>query len=150
MPCPVEGCLNRSRGICATHSRALQRANPMPWSACEARFWVKVDVRGPIPQHAPHLGPCWLWMAGRDTCGYGKFHLNGREPKAHRVAYEAMVGLIPDGLTLDHLCRVRHCVRYSHLEPVTLLENWMRSPRATTHPNEILARAIVQATRSAS
>ncbi len=45
---------------------------------------------------------------------------------AHRVAYELSVADIPDGLELDHLCRVRHCVNPSHLEPVTPHENWAR------------------------
>jgi len=58
--------------------------------------------------------------------GYGTFYLDGRSQKAHRVAYELLVGPIPEGLTLDHLCRVRHCVNPDHLEPVTRLENWRR------------------------
>lgn len=83
------------------------------------RFWSKVDVRG--------YEECWLWVGaltgGR---GYGSFHLDRRRVKAHRFAYEQMVGPIPDGLTLDHLCRVRRCVNPNHLEPVTNLENIRR------------------------
>lgn len=43
--------------------------------------------------------------------------------KMHRFAYELRVGKIPTGYTLDHLCRVRHCVNPDHLEPITLREN---------------------------
>ena len=42
---------------------------------------------------------------------------------AHRVAWEDARGPIPDGLTIDHLCRVRNCVNVEHLELVTIAEN---------------------------
>lgn len=80
------------------------------------RFWSKVDT----------TGDCWLWMARR-LRGYGKFDLGNTTAMAHRVAYELSVGPIPDGLQLDHLCRVRHCVNPAHLEPVTQRENILRS-----------------------
>lgn len=72
---------------------------------------------------------CWLWTGAIDLVGYGRIgeggH-NGRTLLAHRVAYEHAVGPIPDGLTLDHLCRVRHCVNPDHLEAVTMGENVLR------------------------
>jgi hypothetical protein len=81
------------------------------------RFWNKVAaVKG---------GGCWYWMAGLFRGGYGQFRF-GRNTRAHRVAYEALVGEIPAGLDLDHLCRVRHCVNPEHLEPVTRKENIRR------------------------
>jgi len=46
--------------------------------------------------------------------------------QAHRVLYEWTVGPVPAGLELDHLCRVRRCVRPSHLEPVSRRENLLR------------------------
>lgn len=57
-------------------------------------------------------------------------YVNGRRQPAHRVAYELFVGPIPEGLTLDHLCRVRHCVNPLHLEPVTRGENTRRNDSA--------------------
>jgi HNH endonuclease len=42
---------------------------------------------------------------------------------AHRVIYTLLVGPVADGLVLDHLCRVRHCVNPAHLEPTTYHEN---------------------------
>lgn len=71
-------------------------------------------------------GGCWLWTAQLDKGGYGKVKLDGRPWMAHRAAYTLLVGPIPAGLTLDHLCRVRNCVNPDHLEPVTLKENLMR------------------------
>ena len=69
---------------------------------------------------------CWIWQAGTNTKGYGKFKVDGRDVKAHRFAYEMFVGPIPEGLELDHLCRVRNCVNPEHLEPVTHAENVRR------------------------
>ncbi len=70
----------------------------------------------------PNSG-CWLWIGNMNPNGYGYFL---REP-AHRFVYQTIVGDIPDGLHLDHLCRVRSCVNPDHLEPVTPLENVRRS-----------------------
>ena len=90
----------------------------------EERFWSKVDASG----------PCWEWTASLGkTGGYGRYSvpLRGGSGKrkqvyAHRHAYESLIGLVPDGLDLDHLCRNRKCVNPDHLEPVTRRENLRR------------------------
>jgi DNA-binding transcriptional regulator YiaG len=97
------------------------------------RFWPKVDKNGPLPDCRPELGPCWIWTATRNPNGYGDFsNRKGgkRHVLAHRWSYEQMVGSIPEGLELDHLCRTRACVRPDHLEPVTHRTNGLRSPVA--------------------
>jgi len=72
---------------------------------------------------------CWLWLAARNAGGYGKTIVGSktdgsrRYVYAHRLFYELLVGPIPTGRQLDHLCRVRCCVNPIHLEPVTALEN---------------------------
>lgn len=92
-----------------------------PRTPVEQRFWGKVDRRGP--------GECWLWLASKTGSGYGQIGVDGsRALMAHRVAYELLVGPIPAGLHLDHLCRVPACVNPAHLEPVTPYENARRSP----------------------
>lgn len=85
------------------------------------RFWSKVQRRG----------LCWEWTGWRNA-GYGMFSLalgsggDRRLVRAHRWAYEHLVGSIPDGLTIDHLCRNRACVRPGHLQPVTQALNCLR------------------------
>jgi len=75
---------------------------------------------------------CWEWSAAKDRYGYGRFKIGRKKVKPHRVAYELVMGSIPEGLQLDHLCRVRHCINPAHLEPVTNTVNSLRgtSPMA--------------------
>lgn len=82
------------------------------------RFWTKVDRGGPED--------CWEWRAHVSRSGYGTFSMQGGTKRAHRVAYELVLGPIPDGLTLDHLCRNTRCVNPRHLEPVTVEVNVLR------------------------
>ena len=91
----------------------------LPRTAKE-RFWAKVKK----------TDGCWLWTGWKNDRGYGNFEVDStRTVKAHRFAYEVLVGPIPDGLTLDHLCRNPSCVNPEHLEPVTLRENIMRAKK---------------------
>lgn len=96
-----------------------------------ARFWAKVDK-------TPTNG-CWLWTAGIDRSGYGKFVNERKQLAAHRFAFQALVGPIPPGLEIDHLCHGhddacvggtsclhRRCVNPAHLEAVTRQTNMLR------------------------
>ena len=80
------------------------------------RFWIKVQK----------VNSCWEWTDFTHSDGYGKFRLNGKFVMAHRFSYEFLKEKIPEGLTLDHLCRNRKCVNPNHLETVTIKENLMR------------------------
>lgn len=85
----------------------------------EQRFWPKVEK----------TETCWLWLATTTHDGYPMIYRHvsdGGHVYAHRWAYETLVGPIPEGLELDHLCRVRHCVNPAHLEPITHRENIAR------------------------
>lgn len=87
------------------------------------RFWSKVHK----------TETCWLWTGWRNPNGYGRIWLGDvgrREAFAHRVAYELLVGAIPEELQLDHLCRVKHCVNPAHLEAVSAQVNVLRSTNA--------------------
>jgi len=129
--CSVVNCdkLSRARGWCDAHYQRWQRLGdpeaggpPQPKGRpIHERFLDKVEF----------TESCWLWQGARQSGGYGSFAVTSKTiVKAHRFAYEFWVGPIPDGLNLDHLCRVRNCVKPDHLEPVTQRENVMRSPVA--------------------
>lgn len=86
------------------------------------RFYAKV---------VKHESGCWLWTGYTDKKGYGIFGITSKNiVKAHRYSYEKNVGEIPDGLYIDHLCRVCNCVNPDHLEPVTNQENVIRGNNA--------------------
>jgi HNH endonuclease len=98
------------------------------WRAVEDRFWEKVAWT--LEGWATRESPCWTWLASAGASGYGQFMLGGHKGTpgvAHRIAYELEIGPVPDGLTLDHLCRNKLCVNPWHLEPVPLAENIRRA-----------------------
>ena len=72
-----------------------------------------------------HKG-CWRFLGSIQYQGYGKIKRGGRNVAAHRYFYEKLVGQIPNGLTLDHLCEVKDCVNPNHLKPATIWENSSR------------------------
>jgi hypothetical protein len=73
------------------------------------------------------LTDCWIWQGNKSPKGYGVMYFDGRPMvRAHQVAYQLIVGPIPNGLQLDHLCRNPSCVNPKHLEPVTCKENVLR------------------------
>ncbi len=76
------------------------------------RFWRKVQ----------YTDTCWLWVAANRT-GYGIFAQGYSTHGAHRVAFDALVAPIPDGLQIDHICRVPRCVNPSHLQVVSPQQN---------------------------
>lgn len=91
---------------------------------------IKIEVLRPLPQGANSrlTTDCWLWTGRIGKRGYVDVWspIAKKTMRAHRVVYELLVGPIPDGLMLDHLCRTRHCVNPDHLEPVTVRENTLR------------------------
>jgi hypothetical protein len=123
LPCTVDGCSEPRwiRGYCRLHHNRWQRnGDPL------------VEKRSSTPlqkmqRHIEVTGFCWLWRGALDGQGYGQLKAPGNTTvRAHRWVYEQLVGPIPDGLQLDHLCRVIICVNPDHLDPVTQAENVRR------------------------
>jgi hypothetical protein len=126
--CWRDGCSTETDkwGMCTTHydewCRLYRGRHTRLEGTPEERFYGYVIKNGP--------GGCWLWRGGLDVGGYGVFslgnELGGRQAKAHRYAYELLVGPIPPNMLLDHSCRVHPCVNPDHLEPVTSRDNTLR------------------------
>jgi len=126
--CVMPDCEQRAiaRGWCHRHYKRWQThgdpAYTPPVKDWRPRFWARVDKAAP--------GGCWIWTGAVEGKGYGAPSINGVKRPAHRLAYEDLVGPVPEGLHLDHLCRVRRCVNPAHLEPVTSRENTLRGVQA--------------------
>jgi hypothetical protein len=72
-------------------------------------------------------GDCWLWNGYCDDDGYGRYSTGvDGDVLAHRIAYRIFIGPIPDGLEIDHTCRVRRCANPLHLEAIEHGENVRR------------------------
>lgn len=99
----------------------------------QQRLWDRIE---PEP-----MSGCWLWMGARSRdYEYGEIRI-GKTRRVHILVYELLVGPVPDGCELDHVCRVRPCVRPSHLEPVPHRINVLRgtSP-AAQHATAIMCK----------
>ena len=135
--CTFDGCSDPGycRNWCRTHyERWVRHGRPAGRSvpSNEERFWSCVDRSG-------GQWSCWSWKAPTSVYGYAYFRLDGTRVFAHRLAYQWLVGPIPDGLVLDHLCHTRdkscvggnscphrRCVNPAHLQPVSDRENIQR------------------------
>lgn len=116
--CSEPACFRKhyGRGLCEMHWQRQYQA-------------AKRALRPPSPPlYVPDDNGCWIWRGSMDSRGYGRVAAGrrGHHFIAHRWVYEQHRGPIPDGLELDHLCRVKRCVNPDHLEPVTHRENMRR------------------------
>lgn len=127
--CSAEGCKRQSkrRGMCDSHYYRWHEGrdhltDDVPIGDLklgvppEERFWLYVE----------ELDGHWLWMGYVLPNGYGRFWTGTAYTGAHRWAHEYFIGPIPEGFEIDHLCRVRNCVRPEHLEAVDHRTNVLR------------------------
>jgi hypothetical protein len=129
-PCAQCGQQTSKRFCSRACYSAYRQVRAMNYSA---RFWAFVDASG----------DCWLWRGQRNGRGYGRFAIRPVASKlvlraAHRAAWELLVGPIPKGMTIDHLCRVVLCVNPDHLEVVPPGVNTLRG----FNPSALNARKI--------
>lgn len=125
-------------------SRALTSGELPSWNYADSihdtlRLWSALRELDPLMRTRIRVNDnwCWIWT-GAKTGGYGRITVARKQYVTHRYIYELLVGPIPEGLQIDHLCRTPPCVNPAHLEPVTALENTRRShgPGRRTHcPN---------------
>lgn len=92
----------------------------------EDRLFPKLDADG----------PCWLWTGAKNRGGYGVINQGRTVGVAivHRFVWELLVGPIPPGADLDHLCRVRECANPDRLEPVSRAVNVARGAHRAKAP----------------
>ena len=151
-PCSVSDCPTpaRNKGFCAKHYMGWKRHGDPTWSlpTTAERFWSRVDKESFTAE--PDLGTCWIYKGGTFIRGYGMFSVGNKSVSAHRWAYKQLVGPIPDGLTLDHLCYTRNCVNPAHLAPVTNSENVIRSHGRLHYVVICQLHACVQATEESA
>lgn len=131
--CTVPGCgrPHQGRGYCSLHYQRLRRnGDPLVEMIVrdddQRRFWAHV---------AKTDGGCWTWTGPQRGQGYGRARWNKESVAAHRLAHELLIGPIPEGMEVDHLCRNRLCVNPAHLEAVDHATNTRRAaehrPRVT-------------------
>lgn len=136
--CTAPGCDRppHGKGLCSAHYRRLQRGvdltDPIGKRPVRRRPGKPVRERL-LARVVVEPNGCWRWTGALNPGGYGRITVEGRTRPAHRIAYELLIGPIPEGLSIDHLCRTPACVNPEHMEPVPIRENILRgnNPPAT-------------------
>lgn len=117
--CSVGDCdhLLLAKGLCNLHYHRLRNSGRLTLPTTEERFWSHVDKAA--------LGGCWLWTGATHEFGYGQFRsrTSNTPHKAHRAAWEYVVGPIPPGMSVLHRCDVPPCVNPAHLFLGTQMDN---------------------------
>lgn len=116
--CNVEDCTDLTDGgMCTKHRYRMRKWGRTELPSHFEKFMMLVEK----------TDTCWLWKGYIRTDGYGRArHTSSNHGLAHKWLWEHTNGSVPEGLELDHLCRVRHCVNPEHLEPVTRQVNVLR------------------------
>lgn len=122
--CSVDGCdeLRVGQGLCGLHYARQRKGQPLDAPKHTGRGGDRLTRLMKLVDKTP---TCWLYTGYLTKEGYPP-------ARQHRKIYELLVGPIPEGMQLDHLCYVRNCVNPDHLEPVTNDENARRAAEHRT------------------
>lgn len=139
----TRGLIRERCGPCYdNHRRALQKAGTFA-----SRNVPKTAIDRLADNSRRDRSGCVIWTGPLCRGGYGKTRYEGRTRTAHSLSYETLVGPVPAGMQLDHLCHTRdsscdggacihrQCINPDHLEPVTSKENNRRSPLGVAGAN---------------
>lgn len=121
--CSIPACVGvaHTRGWCQKHyTRWKRHKDP------QAARQIHGDDLQRLLSKVDKTDGCWFWRGSTGPTGYGEFRYEGQSRPAHVVSYILLVGPVPTGMELDHLCRVRSCIRPDHLEPVDHHANLLR------------------------
>jgi hypothetical protein len=123
MKCSSPVCDRKAwaRGLCSAHYKRMRKGLPLDVTIQPRAKSVAERIETYLDVGVSGLS-CWEWTGGHTADGYA----STPSGYAHRVVYEFLVEPIPDGMTIDHLCRNRGCVNPDHLEPVTHSVNALR------------------------
>lgn len=119
--CAIDGCENQGvlvRTWCHKHYTRWKRHGDPNY------YHFETDLSKHFEGKLVKGEGCW-YLEGLtpDAYGYVKIYFQGTTSKAHRVSHELYNGAIPEGIQVDHMCRVRHCVKPAHLQLATPKEN---------------------------
>lgn len=140
--CSVDGCSGThfGRGWCEMHyDRWRASGDPLATSRIRGNDAARLDA---YTDRSAGPEGCWPWLGTITHEGYGVVEFEGRQWKAHRLAYIGAGHDLADDLTIDHICHTvsadchladlcphRRCVNPAHLEPVPAEVNVGRGTR---------------------
>lgn len=122
LACTIDGCERpiKTQGLCNGHYLRVRTTGEPGNNIFQRRYF---DSEEAFAAHTTRQGDHLIWSGSKLANGYPTIRANGKQMLAHRYSYERSIGPIPDGLVIDHICRVPACVEPSHLRAVTQKQN---------------------------